>query len=331
MRRALEQWDEHLRSTKGVSAEQLAREMAEHTSFASSVRKYCPDLMCEIAGIAEGAAVPEQLVFTYNLMDEQWWFLRERDSRVRCTVVAVEPSGGRRSETLLGQNMDLPGFMDGTQVMLRLRAPGQPEALVLSSAGLLSLTGVNHSGIGVCVNALQVLNHADRGLPVTFIIRQLLGCTSLEDGVTLVSAVPHASGQHYLIADSRRAWSFECSANAAVECEPASDGFYVHTNHSHCSKDVDVHELQAEMDDGDIRESTGRLDFVLRARRPLDSVDQLAAVLSDRTQPMCFTPGPDETACTFGSVIFELTVPPTVHARPGLPGTTPWETFGWLA
>lgn len=330
VRRSIEQWRRQVEAKQGHRLEDHVRRMLEATSFVEAARRLCPDLLEEVRGIAEGARVEEDLVLAYNLMDELWWFSHDDlENRSGCTAIAAEPSWRASQKTVLGQNMDLPAFMDGTQVMLHLRPEGGPEALVFSSAGLVGLTGVNRRGLGVCVNALQVLRHSTRGLPVAFVVRGLLGCSGLGEAVRLVSTLPHASGQHYLLADATRAASFECSAGGAVACEPLEDGFFAHTNHPLASEDLDEEEMRAERDGGDIAESRARLEFVRAARRSVRSLSALAEVLSDRTLPVCFVPDAYERGCTFGSVLFELTDPPQVVARLGLPDRTPWTFIPW--
>src|ERR1700719_5076941 len=103
------------------------------TGLIAAMERTAPDLVEEICGIADGAALPFELIAAYNLMDEQWWYDLSvpPEAEPGCSLVALSDP----RHTVLAQNIDLPGFMDGSQVILRLREPGRPEALVLSSAG----------------------------------------------------------------------------------------------------------------------------------------------------------------------------------------------------
>jgi hypothetical protein len=90
--------------------------------------------MEEMHGIAEAAGLPRELVAAYNLMDEQWWYdLGRQQAEPGCSLVALHDNGS----TVLAQNMDLPSFMDGSQIVLRLSPPDGPRMLLLSSAGLI--------------------------------------------------------------------------------------------------------------------------------------------------------------------------------------------------
>lgn len=136
------------------------------TSLMKAMALHTPDLHEEIEGIAEGSAQPFDRIAAYNLMDEQWWFdldLGRIETDRGCSLVGfVEP--GR---TLLCQNIDLPTFMDGSQVILHLRPVDGAAQVILTSAGLIGLTGASAVGMGICVNALLMLNSNRAGLPVT--------------------------------------------------------------------------------------------------------------------------------------------------------------------
>ncbi len=68
--------------------------------------------------------------------------------------------------------MDLETYLQGYQVLPHIAAnEKEPEQYVLSSAGLIALTGMNAKGIGVCVNTLMELKASSDGLPVARVIR----------------------------------------------------------------------------------------------------------------------------------------------------------------
>ena len=96
---------------------------------------------------------------------------------------------------------------------------------------MIGLMGVNAAGVGVCVNALPQLPSAPRGLPVAFVLRRLLQATSLAEAADLVLSLPHATNQHYLIAEPGRARSFEASAAGVAEYRAPDSSRILHTNH----------------------------------------------------------------------------------------------------
>ncbi|MEV5557787.1 C45 family peptidase [Nonomuraea wenchangensis] len=153
-----------------------------------TVRRLMPGLADELRGVAEGAGVPFEDVAAYNWMDEGWWTRRRHLREHGCSVVGGQPAGG----PYLAQNMDLPAFMDGSQLVLLLRPQDGPEQQVLTSAGLLALTGVNAAGVAVCVNTLAMLSGDPYGLPVAAVIRGVLASRDRAAAVTCPICVPGA-------------------------------------------------------------------------------------------------------------------------------------------
>jgi isopenicillin-N N-acyltransferase like protein len=96
---------------------------------------------------------------------------------------------------------------------------------------MIGLMGVNSRGVGVCVNALSTLAHARSGLPVAFVVRRLLQAASADEAATWLRAFPHATGQHYLIADAGSVRSFEASPDGVFEYRSEHERRVLHTNH----------------------------------------------------------------------------------------------------
>src|SRR5262249_48225732 len=145
-----------------------------------------------------------------------------------CSVIATAPIDGQ--PCVLAQNMDLPAFMDGGQVLLRIRGDGHPEQLVLTTAGMIGLTGVNRVGLAVCVNTLIMRPHARDGIPVAAVMRLVLEQQRLSGAVRLLQSVKHASGQHYAIGSPEGVVGLECSADGAVVSAPVGSRRFTHTN-----------------------------------------------------------------------------------------------------
>ncbi len=209
------------------------REMLVETDFAAAARMHAPDLMEEVKGLAEGAGLDPDLIFAMQLIDEEWAYRVRRKaattSRDKCSSIAVVGGPGL---TWLGQNMDLGSYTDGHQALLRIAGEdGSPPTLIFTLAGVIALLGVNAAGVGVCVNSLPQLPSAAHGLPVAFVIRKLLTCRTLAEAATMVQALPHATNQHYLIAEPGAARSFEASAAGVTEFRPATADRILHTNH----------------------------------------------------------------------------------------------------
>jgi isopenicillin-N N-acyltransferase like protein len=323
--RGLDGWFAQIGRATGVVGPDFVARLLEQTRFVPSIDELTPELNEEIQGLAEGSAQPYSTMLAYQLMDEEWWFRtslgRSRQSPVEaCSAVGVLRADGT---TLMAQNMDLPSFYDGTQVLLRLRPAGRPEALVFSPAGMLGTTGLNDAGVAVCCNSLPQLSHRPSGLPVAFIVRAVLAQPSLAAAADLVRTVPHSTGQNYLIGDPSGITDLEASANQVRTVEP--DGAQVrHTNHPLTNDDVSVASGTA----AEIRSTTrARLDKVTHDIGPLGAavtVADLARVLSDSEVPVCVPRGAGWM--TLGSLVMELSTNPVLHIAPGPPVETPYVT-----
>ena len=214
----------------------LVSGLVETTGFIAAIERHTPDLLDEVRGIAEGAGVAFDRILALNLMDEEWWFTAPAEPRDACTLIAVGPADGRPA--VLAQNMDLPALMDGAQAIVRHDDGAGSGGTLLTAAGMIGLTGVSSAGLGVCVNTLAMLNHSRDGLPVAFVMRGALAQGSVAGAAAFLGRVPHASGQHYALADPAEVAGYECSAAGAVRSDDAA-GRFCHTNHPLRSADVD--------------------------------------------------------------------------------------------
>ncbi|MBX3483416.1 C45 family peptidase [Phenylobacterium sp.] len=208
-------------------------DMLRDTDFLTALRRHTPDLLEEAHGVADGSGAPRDMLFALQLLDEEWAYRARRKADAgklqKCSSIAVVSPGG---PTWIGQNMDLGAYTDGHQVLLRIAAAeGRPGALVFSIAGMIGLLGVNAAGVGVCVNSIPQVPSAPEGVPVAFMIRRLLQATSLAEASVLVQTLPHATNQHYVIAEPGALRSFEASSDGVTEFHPPRKDRVLHTNH----------------------------------------------------------------------------------------------------
>lgn len=230
--RSLQAWLDSLARAGVADPVRHVTRMVAATSFLDAVETHAPDLLAELRGFAHGAAQPFELLFAAQLMDEEWaWRAQlglDPGTREKCSSLAVRTDDGM----LAGQNMDLGAYTDGHQVVHRIARDGDvPAALVFSLASMIALMGVNACGIALCVNSLPQLPAAQAGLPVAFLIRKLLQARDLGEAVAMVQSLPHATGQHYLLADAAAFRSFEASPERVAEYLPQDRSRLLHTNH----------------------------------------------------------------------------------------------------
>ena len=312
----LERWLTYLGETHLTSPDNYLGDFLASTDYLPAIERWTPTLLEEVRGIAEGADRPFHQILAYSLMDEEWAFAKARHAQAPgCTVACFRGSGD--TAPVLAQTMDIPSLHDGTQVVLRIRPPDGPEALVFAYAGMIALNGCNAAGVGVVVNALEVLPSSIRGLPVAFVLRGVLARTSLAGAVEFVRSVPHASGQHYALGGPDGLASLECSANGAVE-DAAVNGRVLHTNHPLVCTD-----LACDPEQSFARSRTRERHAYLLERAPACAAcDDVERLLADTSVPVSLAPG--RGYMTFGAVSMKLTVPPRLRVAPGPPHGTPF-------
>lgn len=306
-------WLDSLAQAKLGDPAAYVEAMLRGTDFRTATGEHTPGLLDEVDGIADGAEVPRPLLFGLQLLDEEWaWRARRADAANRlekCSSLAIVSDGG---PTWIGQNMDLGGYTDGWQALIHIAADGEtPSALVFTTAGMIGLMGVNAAGVGVCVNSIPQLASASEGVPVAFVVRRILQCRTLAQASDVVRTIPHATNQHYLVAEPGAARSFEAGAAGVTEYRSPYADRVLHTNHP-------LSEAPAAPEPDAWRRNTAARLACLDARlgRGEPGLAQIQAALSsfdDPYHPVCRLRRPDNSLIGFttGSMITALRAPPS--------------------
>jgi hypothetical protein len=145
----------------------LAEFLRDHNHLPAA-RRWTPELVEEVRGIADGAEIPFEIARVKQLGDELWAYEEERQAAApaanHCSAVGVPRIGARPA--YVAQNMDIESFYDGLQTVLHIREEnGVPEQYIFTDAGELALNGMNNRSIGVVVNTLGRL----RSSPTAFL------------------------------------------------------------------------------------------------------------------------------------------------------------------
>jgi len=341
--RHLDLYRENIQQDTGLDAQTFFDRLYAETDFLPAIERYTPDLLAEVRGIAEGAGRGFDEVLARQLSDEDPWFRQivkfGRAAPEHCSCLGTREAG----RSLIAQNMDTPAYYDGFQILLRVREPDSDvESLVFTVAGKLSLAGMNNCGVGICCNSVLQLDFNPRGLPEDFIVRKALQQRNLADVLIFMRAIPHASGQNYVLGDPNAVVDLECSAHKVVEAPPAPDGQRVyHTNHPLVNDDTgswdalwargerEAPQMVAQMR---ARMTTfarfAALKRGVEAGLPLD-VRRAAEILSDHTAPVCLHHTPTGNY-TLGCLIMELdAAAPRLHIAAGTPCSTPFRTYAF--
>jgi isopenicillin-N N-acyltransferase like protein len=317
----LARWAESIASAQTVAPDAYISGFVRGTDFLPAIRRWTPDLLDELEGIARGAGQPWEWIYAYNLLDEEWTWASDQkaDSGPGCTVAGFAPGDGT---PLLAQTMDIPNVHDGTQAVLRIEPDDGPAALVFTHAGMIALTGCNADGLALVVNNLDMLPASRAGLPVAFVVRGILERRTLADGVSFVREVAHATGQHYGLAGPEGLASVEgWATGVSVRMEPGTR--LLHTNHPLYTAET-VGDVEPRYQRSRTRE---RLAYLERDAGEWRDVAGVQALLSDCTVPVSL--GPERRSMTFGAVMYECSVPPAMWVAPGPPHLKAFRQVGW--
>lgn len=334
-------WQADIVADLGVAPEIYIDLLVETNDFLVPARKWAPDLVEEVAGIAEGSGVDFKTTFARQLADEDFWFRLEQKfggqprSEQCSSLGAINDDGS----VIVAQNMDLPAYWDGFQTLLRIREAGGLDAWVFTAAGQIALCGMNSRGVGICCNTILQCDHSRSGLPEAFVVRSALRQPDLEAAIGFISQARHASPQNYLLGGRERVVDLEVSANQISRFVPTTGGGRVyHTNHPLVNDDRGQwHELLAAMPP-DRRETflaggttfsrCATLESRLRDAAGPVTVGGIKAVLNSHEGGVCRHGGAEGIASvTFGCAIMELAPAPRLHLAPGPGCETGFRTY----
>jgi hypothetical protein len=336
-------WKENIHADLGMDPDLFLEQLTAETNFLPAIKKWTPDLLEEVEGIAEGAGVDFNTIYARQLSDEEPWFRLEKKlgkswgHPENCSAIGANAQGPLPA--LAAQNMDTPAYYNGFQILLHINYQDSPlEVFMFTIAGKINLAGMNNAPVGICCNTVLPLDYARDGLPEDFLVRGVLAQPSLEDALAFMRRVKHASGQNYVIGGRERVLSLECSANKIAEYIPYPGANRVyHTNHPLVNDDLGIYQqriaLLPQEEQGAWRDSTGvrtnthdRFDVLQRHFGNPDepvTIEKIKAVLSSHDAPVCHH---SDKKISLGCLIMELAEKPKLHLAPGPPCSTPFQT-----
>jgi isopenicillin-N N-acyltransferase-like protein len=188
-----------------------ARELGAQVRVSDSERE-------EIAGIAAGAGVDELELLAINARTE----ILAGAGPTECSVVGA---GG-----LLAQNWDWHPDAGASTVVWIVQEPSGAWFATLTEAGILAKIGLNHAGLGVCLNILRTT--ADGGLhgtPIHILLRRVLQhCTTVDQALELLTAATVSASSAVTVATGGDVASVELSPGGANVLRGSVGA---HTNH----------------------------------------------------------------------------------------------------
>ena len=205
---------------------QLARSHLEHH------REHTPHCYEEWSGIAQGSGcLLEEVFFANALTDFQDVLWQAGENEIHgCTSFAVTPAGSQSGDSLIGQTWDMHASAETYITLFRRRPSEGPDTLTMSTAGCLTLIGINAAGIAVGNNNLQPMD-ARPGLIYLALLHEALQQTDWGEARRSITAAYRASGHNYVMAhESGACVDIETTALEHEEHFVRAP-WYVHTNH----------------------------------------------------------------------------------------------------
>lgn len=324
----LRRFKEDLKTSRKRDPDSLIAEFLHATDFIPAVKKWTPDLLDEVKGIADGSGQKFETVFAYQLPDEIWVYFDKQDAN-HCSGMGVAKT--KSHPAYVAQNLDLESWRHGSQAVLHIpQTAAVPEQLIFTSAGLIAANGVNNSSIGVCVNTLMQLSACHDGLPVAFVIRGLLRRRTEQSALEFLKTVHHASGQNYILGVGDNVYDFEASAAGVVRFTPVAGGSPVyHTNHPLANEDLKpwwAKRLQQRTPE-ELKNSNSYARFTsLESRLVRNGIDIVEQTIKEtlrskdsQTNPLCRPLMSGGSVFTFGSTVMTLSEHPSLQVTCGPP------------
>jgi hypothetical protein len=330
-------WKADLAERYKMEADAFIKALLKRTEFPAAIKKWTPDLLDEVSGIAQGAGIDFDTMLVFQLIDE-YWVHGPGVAGEHCSALGIAKSGDRPS--YVAQTMDLEGFRSGFQAVLHIKQPkSKREALVVTHAGLIGLNGLNNHSIGICCNTLGQLAYCSDGLPVACVVRGVLERDSEKEAVDFLQAVKHASGQNYVIGGPEKVYDFECSAGKVTRFTPAGGPSVVwHTNHPLVNDDYNAGHRQAlekketEKKEANTRTRLQSLEKRLGKEAPVPGLDLIKATLASKDSaefPVCRPYKDKKENCTFAATIMVLAAKRELHVTAGPPDVQPYGTLAF--
>ncbi|MEI6500579.1 MAG: C45 family peptidase [Armatimonadota bacterium] len=191
----------------------------------------------ELAGIAEGAllTMPEMVIGNgwtdfKDLLALRVHADQSEEEVNECTSVVVGGALTEDGHTYLAQTWDM-NVSAGQYMLLVRREPDEgPRSLSFTTAGCLSLIGLNDAGIAIGNTNLAPID-ARPGVFYLALIHQALAQRSFEEATEAITRAQRMSGHYYYLGGSYGEFMGIETTGTRHELVIPRLGTYVHTNH----------------------------------------------------------------------------------------------------
>ncbi len=341
---SIKRWKDNIRNQRREDPNKYINDFMDNTNFEYAVKKWTPDLLDEVKGIAEGSGIDYKTIFASQCIDEDWWYSRNSREGIslpldkNCSALGVY--GQKGIPPLVAQNLDIMNYTEGLEVLLHIKYPESSlETYVFTLAGFIAANGMSNRSVGVCVNTLLQLDQSPIGLPVAFVVRGIIEQQNYDNAVKFVKKIKHASGQNYTIGGPEEISAYECSANKKVRHIPVKGvPRLYHTNHPFVNDDKSIFEeiqkkypnSRSGSGNSEVRYNT--LKKYLKDPNEKITVEKIKSILSSQDvpyNPICNDYREGGYGFTAGCMVMELSGKPVFHLAPGPPNSTNFKKYSF--
>jgi isopenicillin-N N-acyltransferase-like protein len=262
---------------KITSAERLSRDKLRERSSAYQplFEKYCPHLLEEIRGLAEGARISLAEGLAVNIRGEL-----SHAGQEGCTTYVIGRRGTSNREILAGQNSDMDTGIPPLGYILHLKPNNKPEVLTWTFGGMIGYHGMNSAGVAHFANALGGGPSSRLGLPHYPVKRMMLECDHVDQVIRLFKTVPLASNGNYVLCDGHgNIADIEATTAGPEILKDQGAGFLAHTNHFLCSRYAREENFRQNWKDSSPR--LDRMNSFIRTKFASLTVADVKTFLSD--------------------------------------------------
>lgn len=266
------------------------------------LEQYSPVIFEEFLGIAEAAGITPPELLIGNSWTDFKDLMGARAGAHNCTSFVLEGALTADGQTYLAQTWDMH-VTAAPYVVIVHRCPAEgPQTLSFTTAGCLSLIGLNEEGISVG-NTNLVPTDARPGIFYLALIHEALRGRTMAEASAAIIQAPRMSGHYYHLGDAQGNFlGIETTATAHAQMNSAN-GRFVHTNH-YLAPELQRTGLTTPPGSNSLGRQQRCEALVENISLPA-SFQDITQMLSDHQgpYPICRHIGPQEEYATIGAVI----------------------------
>jgi isopenicillin-N N-acyltransferase-like protein len=201
--------------------------LRDASQYERPIRDYSEELAEEIRGTAEGAEAQIDEVLLIAAFNELFY---PRLSKA-CTSFAARGNATSDHLTYVGQNNDEgvdPWLNGDCTTLTKYSQKTGPDVLVYSYAGASAMTGINSTGLSVCINAVG-FEKPRVAVPMLCVVRELLNQKDLDGALHSIEKADRAFALNFVVGDTKGIMDVEANP-VSVTVRRGEDTLH-HANH----------------------------------------------------------------------------------------------------